>query len=195
LARKTVIPGLGRHHEHLFLPAPEGGKDGLPFSIEMIDSGPRLYLRAASPRREPLGSMEPYTILSSRTDRQGEKPGPTAHHGTLYRDLFGILPQFHTLADAEDAGPHVDYGRRRRDLVQGLHGHHPESEDGGGACSCAGIKSYRHLCAVGFREAAALGIDNLEHGIIVDTEFLPGKKPGICLWGGGRIEVNSISQT
>ena len=25
-----------------------------------------------------------------------------------------------------------------------------------------------------------MGIDNLEHGIIVDTEFLPGKKPGIC---------------
>jgi hypothetical protein len=37
-----------------------------------------------------------------------------------------------------------------------------------------------HLCAVGFREAAALGIDNLEHGIAVDTEFYPGKKPGVC---------------
>jgi hypothetical protein len=36
------------------------------------------------------------------------------------------------------------------------------------------------LCAVGFREAAALGIDNLEHGIFVDTEFYPGKKPGEC---------------
>jgi hypothetical protein len=36
------------------------------------------------------------------------------------------------------------------------------------------------LCAVGFREAAALGIDNLEHGIVVDTEFYPGKKPDIC---------------
>jgi imidazolonepropionase-like amidohydrolase len=33
---------------------------------------------------------------------------------------------------------------------------------------------------VGFTEAAALGIDNLEHGIFVDTEFFPGKKPGIC---------------
>ena len=33
---------------------------------------------------------------------------------------------------------------------------------------------------MGFREAAALGIDNLEHGIAVDTEFYPGKKPGEC---------------
>jgi hypothetical protein len=42
------------------------------------------------------------------------------------------------------------------------------------------LKITGHLCAVGFREAAALGIDNLEHGIVVDTEFLPTKKPGIC---------------
>jgi hypothetical protein len=37
-----------------------------------------------------------------------------------------------------------------------------------------------HLCAVGFREAAAIGIDNLEHGIEVDTEFDPGKQPDVC---------------
>src|SRR5579862_5361448 len=43
-----------------------------------------------------------------------------------------------------------------------------------------GLKITAHLCAVGFREAAALGIDNLEHGIVVDTEFYPGKKPDVC---------------
>jgi hypothetical protein len=37
-----------------------------------------------------------------------------------------------------------------------------------------------HLCSIGFREAADLGIDDLEHGLFVDTEFLPGKKPGEC---------------
>ena len=29
-------------------------------------------------------------------------------------------------------------------------------------------------------QSAALGIDNLEHGIVVDTEFYPGKKPDVC---------------
>jgi imidazolonepropionase-like amidohydrolase len=43
-----------------------------------------------------------------------------------------------------------------------------------------GLKITGHLCVVGFREAAALGIDNLEHGIAVDTEFFPGKKAGEC---------------
>jgi imidazolonepropionase-like amidohydrolase len=34
-----------------------------------------------------------------------------------------------------------------------------------------GAKVTGHLCSVGFREAAALGIDDLEHGLVVDTEF------------------------
>jgi hypothetical protein len=43
-----------------------------------------------------------------------------------------------------------------------------------------GAKVTGHLCAVTFREAADLGIDDLEHGLFVDTEFLPGKKPDEC---------------
>jgi hypothetical protein len=33
---------------------------------------------------------------------------------------------------------------------------------------------------VGFKEAASLGIDNLEHGLVVDTEFYSQKKTGVC---------------
>jgi hypothetical protein len=43
-----------------------------------------------------------------------------------------------------------------------------------------GAKVTGHLCSIGFREAAALGIDDLEHGFFVDTEFFPWKKPGEC---------------
>src|SRR5439155_7290523 len=43
-----------------------------------------------------------------------------------------------------------------------------------------GLKVTGHLCSVTFREAAALGIDDLEHGIIVDTQFDPAKKPEEC---------------
>src|SRR5207253_3480983 len=43
-----------------------------------------------------------------------------------------------------------------------------------------GIKVTGHLCSIGFREAAALGIDDLEHGLDVDTEFFSGKKPDQC---------------
>src|SRR5258708_24375296 len=43
-----------------------------------------------------------------------------------------------------------------------------------------GAKVTGHLCFIGFREAAAIGIDDLEHGLLVDTEFLTEKKPGEC---------------
>src|SRR5260370_9590440 len=40
-----------------------------------------------------------------------------------------------------------------------------------------GVKVTGHLCSIGFREAADLGIDDLEHGPTADTEFHPEKKP------------------
>jgi hypothetical protein len=43
-----------------------------------------------------------------------------------------------------------------------------------------GVKVTGHLCSIGFREAASLGIDDLEHGLDVDTEFFSGKKPDQC---------------
>jgi len=43
-----------------------------------------------------------------------------------------------------------------------------------------GFKVTGHLCSIGFREAATLGIDDLEHGLLVDTEFVAGKKPDVC---------------
>ena len=48
------------------------------------------------------------------------------------------------------------------------------------AAHSRGAKVTGHLCSIGFREAAALGIDDLEHGLLVDTEFFPEKKPDEC---------------
>jgi hypothetical protein len=56
------------------------------------------------------------------------------------------------------------------------------------AAHAHGIKVTGHLCSIGFREAAALGIDDLEHGLIVDTEFLPSKKPGECPDGNAALK-------
>jgi imidazolonepropionase-like amidohydrolase len=43
-----------------------------------------------------------------------------------------------------------------------------------------GIKVTGHLCSVSFREAVDLGIDNLEHGLLTNTDFDPQKKPDVC---------------
>ena len=184
LSGKTVIPGLVGMHEHLFYTGPERGKDGLPFWVEMIDSGPRLYLASGVTTARTAGSMEPYTDLSLKELIDGgEKPGPKLRiTGPYIGDLLGMAPQLHTLSGPEDAGRTVDYwaaegvtsfkaymGIKPEELKVAVEHAHAK-----------GLKITGHLCAVGFTEAAALGIDNLEHGIIVDTEFLPTKKPGIC---------------
>jgi imidazolonepropionase-like amidohydrolase len=36
-----------------------------------------------------------------------------------------------------------------------------------------GVKVTAHLCSVGYREAVALGIDNLEHGLFANSEYDP----------------------
>jgi len=43
-----------------------------------------------------------------------------------------------------------------------------------------GLKVTGHLCSVSFREAVALGIDNLEHGLLTNTDYLPNKQPDQC---------------
>jgi hypothetical protein len=43
-----------------------------------------------------------------------------------------------------------------------------------------GLKVTGHLCSVTFREAAEIGIDNLEHGLLPDSDFVPDKQPDKC---------------
>jgi imidazolonepropionase-like amidohydrolase len=42
------------------------------------------------------------------------------------------------------------------------------------------LKITGHLCSVTYPEAAALGIDDLEHGFFVNTQLDPGKQPDKC---------------
>jgi enamidase len=54
-----------------------------------------------------------------------------------------------------------------------------------------GLKITGHLCSVTFREAAELGIDNLEHSFFVATDFAPSKQPDLC--PGQAVGMQSIA--
>ena len=43
-----------------------------------------------------------------------------------------------------------------------------------------GIKVTGHLCSVSFQEAVALGIDNLEHGMLTASDFTTGRPADVC---------------
>src|SRR5579864_6102399 len=184
LTGRTVIPGLVGMHEHFFYPLPDPVPDGVPLYGEMADSAPRLYLAAGVTSARTTGSVEPYADLAVRElINAGKVPGPKLDvTGPYIGDLAARIPQLHTLTGAPDAARTVDYWADEgvtsfkaymsikpdelAAAIEHAHAHH--------------LKITGHLCAVGFSEAAALGIDNLEHGIVTDTEFYPDKKPGVC---------------
>jgi imidazolonepropionase-like amidohydrolase len=181
LNNATVIPGLVGMHEHLFYPS--GG--GIPVYNEQAFSFPRLYLASGVTTARTAGSLEPYTDLNmKRLIDEGRMPGPRMYiTGPYLEDGHTIAgPQMHELSGPDDAVRTVEYWAAegvtsfkaymnitRAELSAAVEAAHKH-----------GIKVTGHLCSIGFREAAAIGIDNLEHGLLVDTEFHPGKQPDVC---------------
>jgi imidazolonepropionase-like amidohydrolase len=180
LTGHTVMPGMVGMHEHLYYPV--GG--GVPMYPEMAYSFPRLYLAAGVTSARTAGSVEPFTDLNVKTMIDaGKMPGPRMYITGPYLEGKGAFaPQMHELTGPEDATRFVDYW-----AAQGVTSFKAYMNITRAALKAAvdaahkhGIKVTGHLCSVGFREAAAIGIDNLEHGLLVDTEFHPGKQPDVC---------------
>jgi Amidohydrolase family len=151
---------------------------------EMGFSFPRLYLAGGVTTIRTTGSLEPYTDLEiKKAIDAGKIPGPKMHVTGPYLEGAGSWAlQLHQLTGPEDATKTVNYW-----LDEGVDNFKAymfitpaELSAAIAAAHKRGAKVTGHLCSIGFREAAELGIDNLEHGLLVDTEFLPGKKPGVC---------------
>ena len=184
LTGKSVMPGLVGMHEHLFYPLPEGGPGLLPLYGEMADSAPRLYLAGGVTSARTAGSLEPYTDISvKQAIDAGKIPGPRLFlTGPYLEGTPSLGPQLHSLTGPEDAARTVDYWAEEgaTSFKAYMHITPQELKAAVDAAHAHGLKVTGHLCAVGFKEAAALGIDNLEHGLAVDTEFFPDKKEGVC---------------
>jgi imidazolonepropionase-like amidohydrolase len=181
LAGRTVIPGLVGMHDHMFYPSPGGG---LPLYPEHASSFPRLYLAGGVTSIRTTGSLEPYADLElKQAIDAGKLAGPKIHVTGPYLEGEGAFAlQMHQLKDAEDARQMVEFwiARGATSFKAYMNITPDELSAAVKAAHAHGIKVTGHLCSIGFREAAALGIDDLEHGIEVDTEFLPDKKAGVC---------------
>jgi imidazolonepropionase-like amidohydrolase len=174
----TVMPGLVGMHDHMFYPM-----GGAVFG-EMAFSFPRLYLAAGVTTLRTTGSIEPYTDLEiKRHIDDGSMPGPKIHATGPYLEGKGTFAlQLFELSGPDDATRLVNYWMDEG--VDNFKAYNFLTDDELSAAIKAahhrGAKVTGHLCSIGFREAAALGIDDLEHGLLVDTEFFPWKKPGEC---------------
>jgi imidazolonepropionase-like amidohydrolase len=201
LTGKTVIPGIVGMHEHLFYPLPDRPDLGNALYGEMADSAPRLYLAGGVTTARTAGSVEPYTDLELKKQIDaGLIPGPKLDVTGPYLEGKGTFAlQMHQLADADDAGRTVDYW-----AAEGVTSfkayNYPTADELKMAIRHAhfhGLKITGHLCSIGFREAADMGIDNLEHGILVDTEFYPGKQLDVCpdmrsaeIWMANNLDID-----
>jgi imidazolonepropionase-like amidohydrolase len=60
-----------------------------------------------------------------------------------------------------------------------------------------GLKVTGHLCSVTFTEAAASGIDLLQHGFITNSDYVPNKQPDVCppdnMRAQADVDVNSAA--
>ena len=180
----TLIPGIVGMHDHIFYPAGSGHYNTLEYSA------PRLYLAAGVTTIRTTGGMEPYAEMGLRDAiREGRIPGPEMHVTSPYLEGHGAFTlQMHELESPEEARRMVAYWAdtgiddfkaytniTRAQLAAAIEEIHAR-----------GMKITGHLCSIGFREAAALGIDNLEHGLVVNTEFFPGKEPDECPSSGAN---------
>src|SRR5215467_12643150 len=174
----SALPGLVGMHDHLFYPAGGGLYHDMPFSF------PRLYLAAGVTSIRTTGNIEPYVDLEvKRSIDAGKAPGPKINVTAPYLEGAGtIISQLHQLSGPDDARKTVDYwaDEGARSFKAYMFITRAELKAAIDAAHARGLKVTGHLCSIGFREAAELGIDDLEHGFEVDTEFFPGKKEDVC---------------
>jgi len=192
---KTIIPGMIMMHEHLFY-----GERVAPqyLGIEMPVSFPRLYLAGGVTTMRTTGSVEPQTDLNIRNDiNNGKIPGPDIDVTGPYIERAGIpIPEILFIKSPEEAAKEVNYwisngstsfkvymDITKADLEQVVKTAHEHN-----------IKVTGHLCSITYREAADLGIDNLEHGFWVSSDFQKNKKEDQCNAQSQSASINSLDE-
>jgi enamidase len=178
LSGKSVIPGLVMVHEHLYYPTGPGVYGNL------TESFTRLYLAGGVTSMRTGGNMNGYGELAiKRSIDRGEKPGPWIDATAPYLEGPGLgLGQVHELTDAADARRLIDFWNDAgaTSLKAYMHITRDELKASLDEGHKRGMKLTGHLCSVTYKEAAELGIDNLEHGFFAATDFVADKKPDVC---------------
>jgi imidazolonepropionase-like amidohydrolase len=182
LKGKTVFPGLVMLHEHLFTLVINPPRELL--AVEQPVSFPLMYLAGGVTTLRTTGSIDALADLAiKRAIDSGLRAGPDIFLTAPYLEASPVLvAQMHALANPEEVRRAVDEGaaegmtsfKAYRNLTP------DELKAAIEEAHSKGLKITGHLCSVGFTQAADLGIDGLEHGLLVDAEFFPGKQPGVC---------------
>jgi imidazolonepropionase-like amidohydrolase len=174
LRGRTVIPGLVGMHDHLFYQVePPGGTT----TFLAHRTFARLYLASGVTTIRTAGAVNFDADAAFRRDLESGKEvgpriyltGPYLNAETPEPDPERIATRVAEFADRGATSFKAYTTLRATELQAAITVAHQR-----------GLTVTGHLCAVGFRDAAGMGIDNLEHGVIVDTEFLAKKGLDQC---------------
>lgn len=177
LTGQTVIPGLVGIHNHSYYTGGNGRAAQLSFS------GSRLYLASGVTTIRTTGARQPYAELNLKREIDaGRVIGPSMFPTGPYLTGEQGSQSMTRLEGPEQARRVVRYWAEegipwfkaytwisRAELGAAIEEAHRH-----------GVKVTAHLCSVGYREAVALGIDNLEHGLFANSEYWPDKQPDEC---------------
>ncbi|NZA27126.1 amidohydrolase family protein [Luteimonas sp. SJ-92] len=170
----TVIPGIVGMHNHLHMP-------GVPL---MRHTAPRLYLASGVTTIATAGSADADgEIALAAAVAEGEVPGPRIFQSAPYlTGPGGNAPMFKP-GSPEQARDFVRQWAGRGAAWIKLY-RHVRPDVAAAAIDQAhalGLRVAGHVCSLTFAEAARMGIDSLEHGLLAATDFVAGKHAGECV--------------
>src|SRR4029079_6169822 len=113
---------------------------------------------------------------------KGRQPGPAIDATAPYLNGPQGMLQMYALKDADDARRQVAYWAEMGATSYKAYMQITRAELGAAVEEAhkRKLKITGHLCSVTYAEAADLGIDNLEHGFLASTDFVPDKQPDVC---------------
>ena len=185
----SVIPGLVGMHDHLYYIARPNldanwHYDDPVMVPQMTFSSTRMYLAGGVTTMRTTGSVEPYSDVNLKQEIDaGKVIGPHMDvTGPYLEGSTSRFVQMPHLKSPEDARQTVEYwaDRGATSFKAYMNITRAELKAAIDAAHGRGLKITGHLCAVTYKEAAELGIDDLEHGFFVNTELDSDKKPDTC---------------
>ena len=189
---KSILPGFVMMHEHMFYPS--GG--GTVYN-EQAFSFPRLYLAGGVTTARTAGNMAGYADLELRhAIDSGRAVGPALDVTAPYLNGPGLpIYQVHALTGPADATQMVAHWADRGATSFKTYMHITRAELAAAVKEAhrRKLKVTGHLCSVTFREAASLGIDNLEHGLVVASDFVKDKALDKCPTANGGVAASLMS--
>jgi imidazolonepropionase-like amidohydrolase len=198
----SVMPGIVGMHDHLFYIVRPNltsqWKYDPPVLVpQMTFSAPRLYLAGGVTTMRTTGSVETYADLNLKSEIDaGKLPGPHIDvSGPYLEGSSSYFIQMPHMKNADDAKALVDYWADRgvTSFKAYMNITRAELKAAIDAAHKRGIKVTGHLCSITYKEAAELGIDDLEHGFYVNTQLDPDKKPDACSESAGEYTLEHMT--